>query len=64
MDKLPDNRCLTIPLHHFGISSPSRRMCLTVAVVCVMKYNRQSPAALMYNRHPAANRIYVLLKVF
>lgn len=43
MDKLPDNRLLTIPLHHFGINSRSRRACLTVAVTCIIKYNRQSP---------------------
>lgn len=44
MDKLLDNRVLKFPLHYFGIKS--RRACLTVALMCVMKYNRQSPKIL------------------
>lgn len=46
MGKLLDNRLLEFPLHHFGISSPSSRACLTVALRCVMEYYRQSPKIL------------------
>lgn len=40
MGKLLDNRLLKFPLYHFGISSPSRRARLTLALMCVMKYNK------------------------
>lgn len=58
MGELLDNRLLKFPLHHFGISSPSRRACLTVALLCVMKYNGQSPNILQQTGFTFCSMLY------